>query len=698
LGSLLLALLFLMAIMLKLGYILGANKVPAVLPITSTSMPAPSSLTVLRSSYGFGFTYDSNSLQALATADKQNVETSDLREGKNITTVSMKPRGEGSRGIERAVQLKLQLNPDADAFNRLKQLPKNTNMSDGEIAQQMFSITQSSDVVATVSSTSADVLDGVAMQKTVYMLSARFGATTTPTYAVSWSGLLNGKAFSLQLLGLVGSYETPTIFRPVFDSLNLQASQKVAAAISTQFASIGATPKLNNKYISDLFSPAVVKIYHVVCGKLVIGGQVVTGDNCSGSTGSGFLASADGYIATNGHVISYTAKDLFVEIILSNPALLNQFLQAAGLSASQIAQLDERPELLAAVIAKIYDVPDSELRFDNKREITLVALGTQPIRINNQEDVKKLVEFVETNEIKKAELIGMDYAAKDIYTIESGSKSGFSSSDVALLKINIKNAPFIPLLTVRDNITQNQPILVMGFPGDAENALIDNTTLAVTVTNGNVSSIRDAAGGSNKLFQSDADASHGNSGGPALTEDGHVFGLLTYRFQSGSAENAAKSYIRDINDLVKLAEANNIHFATISTTQNNWDKGIELFSAHHFSAAKKEFLKVKADYPMHRLADSYIAAADQAIEAGEDITGPPAAVLISGAVLAALAIVITVILIARHRGYHQLFRLNQHYGMLPETGEPYPINHHPPKHLPHPALGINQPTRPHHNR
>lgn len=399
-------------------------------------------------------------------------------------------------------------------------------------------------------------------------------------------------------------------------------------------------------------SPATVKIHHFVCGVLVIDGQKQGKDVCDGNTGTGFLVSSDGYIATSGHVIVRDAADVLVSELQRSPGFLREYALGAGLSDKELFN----PESVNKLMAGIYDLPPERLRLDNKKEITLAALGSQPLGVRSQADIRALFGRADSALIKKTEVVATDFSAKDLFVIEQAGQKGFSSSDIALLKANVHNAPFIRL-TDTTYLRQNEPISVLGFPVDAENQLTSNSTLSPSVTNGTISSIRTAKGSDSRLFQTDADASQGSSGGPAVNDEGEAVGIVTYRFKDHNQANAAKSYIRDIADLQRLIGREKISLNTTSLAQDEWEKALELASQNKFSAALEHYQAVQSTYPAHRLVNDYGNSALRAIGEGKDVKEVNYLAVTAGVGAGGfLALSSASVLIARHHRHHRNYR------------------------------------------
>ncbi len=530
-----------------------------------------------------------------------------------------------------------------------------TDQSNPElIAQNILDTTESGSYKLVAETT--ETLAGNEFRKFSYRYQSEI-TSSAEVYRVIWVANINNLTYTISLQGLIGDPAIPAIYAQVLnefsfgETLGLQFVRQLSGNWVSRSES-------NNQYLSDLVSPAVTKIYHIVCASISFEFESASEQQCRAVTGSGFLISNDGYIATNGHVVVYEPADVLVNTLLANPLELSSFLTSVvGLDSTQISRLRSQPEELAAIVAKIYELPDDAVTFRNKQEVILVALGDQPLQPENEADILDLFSFRNTRDIKKAELIDYSYSGKDQLNLASGSEEGFTSSDVALLKVSLDNAPFIQLGAPAD-IAPGQQISLLGFPNDAENQLVDTSEMAVSITNGTISSVRTAAGGEGQLLQTDTDASQGNSGGPAVNAEGKALGLLTYRFKDDTTQNAAKSYVRDIADVRDLLSDQSITLNVNSPVQQAWNNGLEHYSQSRFRDALPEFETVVELYPAHRLAQSYINASEQNIAQGLDKSESPI-MFFAGILIGAGMLALSIKLMRHHRLHHHAYKARE---------------------------------------
>jgi S1-C subfamily serine protease/rhodanese-related sulfurtransferase len=216
--------------------------------------------------------------------------------------------------------------------------------------------------------------------------------------------------------------------------------------------------------------------------------------------GSGYLLSPDGYVATNGHVVEPYQRDDDREL---RQDFIRQAVEEACLEPGLPA------ERRAAALKQLYPA---------------VAAGAA-------------VELTKTLTVVLANREQFEAEVRAYSPAPGGSRGRVSSAsgelmqagkDVAILKIEGRNLPILRQAD-SDRVRVGDPIAILGFPAVVmQHSFLDQrTALEVSATSGVVSSLkRDASG--TPLIQTDAAASWGNSGGPAVNARGEVVGMMTF--------------------------------------------------------------------------------------------------------------------------------------------------------------------------
>lgn len=479
-------------------------------------------------------------------------------------------------------------------------------------------------------------------------------------YAIRLDYDVEDKMYS-SILKLISSISYQQLSKDVYLSLNsdeLKVSKKdkkiAVAGISDTAGNLSGSVGNVRAVASNI--PAVVRVGTLFCYDLELAEKnldisVTFGRQlCSGGYGSGFFISSDGYIGTNGHVAYLSPRDAMVDaLVRGDVSFLVRFLQFYGYVTQGVLLTDEVAGQLADLVyaskettmqalSLLLKMPEEYISVKSEKSEYAIQLGSDPVRFDydKSSDTTKL-HF--SDSIVHAELTAMDYSAEDLLKANF-SQEGFSQSDVAILKIEGTNLPVTRIGNI-DNLTQGSEITVIGFPGKSENELVDKTESKVTATNGVVSSVRKTSGNSKKLIQSDVSIDHGNSGGPAINTQGEVVGIATYGlFEEGGTFN----YMRDVSDLVTLANTKGIKLNTASSVQTVWDDGLTKFFNSYFKSAIKRFNATKQYYPPHALAEQYKQIAQNKINNGEGKTEPIIFVVI-GAIVGMLIIILGAVLL-----------------------------------------------------
>ena len=391
--------------------------------------------------------------------------------------------------------------------------------------------------------------------------------------------------------------------------------------------------------------PAVVRIAAAYCPSfdLRLGSlsQNFTGA-CSANYGSGFIISPEGYIATNGHVVKSSAGEVLASSIeLGNLPIIKSYLnfltkanlvsQATANEFYENAAKGDK-DAIKSILFSLSDsaLSDAEVKENSVDSVYAVQLSDEAVMF----EPTNLKAFSFDQNIVRARLVDVDYNPyADI------SKEGFSGSDVAILKLETgSDYPYSKLGTIL-GLGQGSRLSVLGFPGLAENELVSKDKNVPSSTQGTVSSIRNASGTENKLIQTDASISEGNSGGPALDANGDVVGLATYKISNSSGADSKINYMRDIQDVKNLVAKSGIKLPKdVSGSQKIWEQGLYKFSKAYYSSAIVDFKKIKSQYPQNRLVDSFIARAEDAKTNGKEATDPNVYFVLIGAIIAVVLI------------------------------------------------------------
>lgn len=480
------------------------------------------------------------------------------------------------------------------------------------------------------------------------VIKANYGLTDQPDSS-TYNDIVNSFTFGQQA-------QAPVAQPTVAVAAEVEKSRSLLDTVLFTQVARAATQAGSSEYTSSLYAPAVVKIFNVYCMDIQTQGKLYLTDACSASTGSGFFISSDGYIASNGHVVAESPKDIVINhavyaLIDGDQRYFSYLAQVAGLTDADLAGAKDENDALDIAVDKLYEIPDSTFTATNNVSNLLVNLN------DKQPDTKELVaktkarsEYAGDENIKRAELVASDYRLLDGIT-------KFHASDVAIIKIEGQNYPIVKLGNISE-ATQGSNLTILGFPGNASNnGIIDATQSKVTLTTGKVSSVKNATGSDKKLIETDTTIGHGNSGGPAFSDSGSVVGIATYTADGAGKGDGTFNYIRDVKDMIDLAGSSSVSLQATSKTQVEWQKGIAAFHTAHYSKAVKSFDKVKQLYPQHPTVNDFIANSQQKIANGEDVKDFPVLIVAITGVIAVSGVAVAAFLIIRHHGKHQIYKV-----------------------------------------
>jgi serine protease Do len=226
------------------------------------------------------------------------------------------------------------------------------------------------------------------------------------------------------------------------------------------------------------------------------------------SSGTGFLVTADGYVATNCHLIDRDNAFIRRQFFLSAFQQITEDNISALENAWATRFSEQQKSILYNTYASVYARLFSMVLYDLRKEIFIeYSIDTDDGKTGS---VKKSAHVI---------LKGQPMPGKDIAILKMDG-----DSTLPTLKIAGDELPMV-----------GEELYVYGFPGPVTNNNYVATESAIepTLTTGIVSALKKSVGGW-PLIQMDANINRGSSGGPVCNEKGEVVGLTTF----GSIENS----------------------------------------------------------------------------------------------------------------------------------------------------------------
>src|SRR5580765_4105838 len=349
--------------------------------------------------------------------------------------------------------------------------------------------------------------------------------------------------------------------------------------------------------------PAVVRIVDGAVGTIVFQPPGYQGQSYNVSAlalGSGFFISANGYIATNAHVVSTThdGEDKAKQVL---------FYQMVEQIAKQLGK-DPR------------------------------SLNANFINEHSQFQSFKLIHHVFIPDGSSFPFEIKQYGAPTGESQDQGK-------DVAIVKIEVKNAPILKL-SDSDKVKLQDHVTVIGFPGAADtfnSGLLDSkSAFEATINDGKISAKKTATSGA-PILQTNTAATHGNSGGPVVNDNNEVVGLLTFRGDTVNGQEVSGfSFIvpsNTVNEYVKAAGATNNE----GPTDTFYHEGLDFYWNQYYSSAIPKFEEVKNLFPQHSEVDRMIQSSQQAKAEGKERSSFP--FWLVGVILGVLFILLLLIII-----------------------------------------------------
>jgi serine protease Do len=340
--------------------------------------------------------------------------------------------------------------------------------------------------------------------------------------------------------------------------------------------------------------------------------------------GTGWVVTPDGYMVTAAHVVNpdpAEIKQAFAE------SALNDFVTQDAQSLQQGSGAQFTPD-------QIKKLTDAAAAFDAH----YLSLGPVTKSVSAQIGVG-VAGFKKMDKGKPIEVVsaGEPYPGKD----------------VAVLKLD--GEQHLPTLPVGQNadVAAGDTLYVAGYPAASTfySGLSKDSQVQPTVTQGPLTAVKSNPAGT-PIFQTQAPASPGNSGGPVLDDAGKVVGILVASAvdDKGNALEG-QEFVIPASVVTEKLNQSNVH-PTASDTTTLYGQALDAYYQQYYSRALPLFQQVSNLYPGHPYVEDFITKSQSAINAGQDKTpaGVTGMLLIGGvALVVVLIVVLLLVLLLRRR-------------------------------------------------
>lgn len=347
------------------------------------------------------------------------------------------------------------------------------------------------------------------------------------------------------------------------------------------------------------------------------------------SFGSGFFVTPDGYAVTNAHVVVPNEEEMKLEF--ANDVLKTLIQQdikdlKEELGGHVTGEMEDR--LILA--AKDWYVHYMEIGKLEKKYYLLPGVAV------SGEDAEKKGLLAEI--------------------VKAGDLSEGNEKDVAILKVEGKHLPTLPLGD-DTSMRVGDKIYAIGYPFASTFApwLKKSEPIEPNFTSGSLTSRKKMEGGW-EVLQTDVTFTHGNSGGPALDHKGRVIGLTTWTVAETQANAQGQVEERELpgqNQLVPVTVVRQfLDQASVEPSQGLvtrlWTQAMDKMAIHHYRPAVRLLTQIKNTAPDTPWVDDYLSASQSAINEGKDKSWQAWLPTILGVALVVIAgIILAVVLVSR---------------------------------------------------
>lgn len=234
-------------------------------------------------------------------------------------------------------------------------------------------------------------------------------------------------------------------------------------------------------------------------------GNTVTDTWSEWATGSGFFVTEDGYLVTAAHVVTASKEDVRAGILtyIKDPAFVTDHANAIKKSWADFSPTDAQVNNLVAFDQRWFQQYLSVDKIDAK-----FYLGTGA-----------------------SVMAGDNITATGIRASVVTVDPTVGGHDIAIMKADVSGVPALSIAAADPQL--NEATYAIGYPRTAylQETVPANQAVPIAVTQGSIQHMNSrttSAGGDWKVYGTDAQFTHGDSGGPVVDAHGDVIGVISY--------------------------------------------------------------------------------------------------------------------------------------------------------------------------
>ncbi|GHO69126.1 hypothetical protein KSC_080180 [Ktedonobacter sp. SOSP1-52] len=336
----------------------------------------------------------------------------------------------------------------------------------------------------------------------------------------------------------------------------------------------------------DVAKPAVVRIITTLTSHVTV--HFASGDVKFPQGGDGYIAQLSGsgtFITSNGdvltadHVVNPPKDDSLVQYINK---------QAANDVAAYLTQK-----------GKATTASDAEQQLDSG------ALRSDASIDQTQSEVFLSTDY--TGNLTASNFNSVpSYIHASVDKIEQ--QSSLDQRDLAIVHANFQDTPSVQLGN-SSSVQQQDELTIIGFPGNGDVSNRPTDLLTSSVNKISVSSIKTTDSGA-PVIQVGGNVEHGDSGGPALDNNGRVVGVVSFGLSSPNSPGST-TFLQASSGAADMAQSLGLNTAP-GPFQKLWQQSFDAYAsqdAGHWHKAQTLFDQLQSTYPNFKSVEQYASYA-----------------------------------------------------------------------------------------